>query len=210
MPTITTTNCRSPGGTYAPFDSADSNNFQTLLIKYVQLNSFRSGTVTTTAILPETSFVALCVSRKTTGAISRSSTGPAGNPWKISYAMSQYTLRGASLVTSPKTAKLASLPNPAQTLGTEDVSLNQSPGRNPAGQNNDGNWDIGSANMATGTLWAGRTRSSSTATWARFQPRQQTASSWTLEIVPPRGSPASHRAVCAGRRALWRTSARLA
>ena len=47
MPTITTTNCRSPGGTYAPFDSADSNNFQTLLIKYVQLNSFRSGTVTT-------------------------------------------------------------------------------------------------------------------------------------------------------------------
>ena len=36
--------------------------------------------------------------------------------------MSQYTLRGASLVTSPKTAKLASLPNPAQTLGTEDVS----------------------------------------------------------------------------------------
>src|SRR5689334_5812749 len=31
----------------AAYDSADSNNFHTLLIKYIQLNNFKSGTATT-------------------------------------------------------------------------------------------------------------------------------------------------------------------
>ncbi|MEK7678140.1 MAG: prepilin-type N-terminal cleavage/methylation domain-containing protein [Verrucomicrobiota bacterium] len=131
---------------YAPFDSADSNNFQTLLIKYVQLNSFRSGTVTTNSDFARNVFrCPVRLKENHWRNIKEFKPGLPGNPWKISYAMSQYTLRGfPPLVTSPKTAKLASLPNPAQTLGTEDVSyeLNH-PAVIRLDKNSDGNWDIG-------------------------------------------------------------------
>jgi len=68
-----------------------------------------------------------------------------GNPWKISYAMNQFTLLSyPPSVTSPKTAKSLTVSNPAQTLGVVDVSyeLNH-PAVINLGQGTDKFWDIG-------------------------------------------------------------------
>jgi prepilin-type processing-associated H-X9-DG protein len=68
-----------------------------------------------------------------------------GNPWKISYAMNQFTLAGyPPQVTSPKTERMSSLRNAAQTLAGVDVSYELN---HPAviwlGRLPDGTYDIG-------------------------------------------------------------------
>ncbi len=71
--------------------------------------------------------------------------GMPGNPWRISYAMNQSSLVGfPPAVTSPKTVTLASIREPAQTLGVTDVSYELN---HPAviwlGRASDGTYDLG-------------------------------------------------------------------
>jgi prepilin-type N-terminal cleavage/methylation domain-containing protein/prepilin-type processing-associated H-X9-DG protein len=107
----------------AAFDSSDSNNFHTLLIRYIQRNQFKSGRTT------EESDFARSVYRCPTRLKEHHSRYGAtfkgtGNPWKISYALNQYNLLGfAPSVTSPKTATLGSVRNPGQTFLGADVSF---------------------------------------------------------------------------------------
>jgi len=127
-------------------DSADVNNFHYLLQPYFQGRKFQSGTRTTnsdfaTSIYP-------CPERLKeyhyrTYKDYRS--GVPGNPWKISYALSQFTLVSfPSAVTSPKTEKMASLPRPAETLSGADVSLELNhPAIINLGRSGDGSHDIG-------------------------------------------------------------------
>jgi prepilin-type N-terminal cleavage/methylation domain-containing protein/prepilin-type processing-associated H-X9-DG protein len=129
---------------YAAYDSADSNNFQTLLIPYVLKNKFQAGTTTDNSDFAKIVF--RCPVRMQENHWRQYKNYPnMGNPWKISYAMNQFTLLSyPPNVTSPKTAKALSIRNPAQTLGTVDVSyeLNH-PAVINLGQATDGFWDIG-------------------------------------------------------------------
>jgi prepilin-type N-terminal cleavage/methylation domain-containing protein/prepilin-type processing-associated H-X9-DG protein len=128
----------------ASYDSADSNNFQTLLIPYVQKNKFVSGTTTDNSDFAKQVF--RCPVRMQENHWRQFKKYPnTGNPWKISYAMNQYTLLSyPSSVTSPKTAKALNVPSPSQTLGTVDVSyeLNH-PAVINLGPNPDKYWDVG-------------------------------------------------------------------
>jgi prepilin-type N-terminal cleavage/methylation domain-containing protein/prepilin-type processing-associated H-X9-DG protein len=128
----------------AAYDSADSNNFQTLLIPYVQKNKFQSGNTTENSDFAKQIF--RCPVRIQENHWRNYKKYPNfGNPWKISYAMNQYTLLSyPPSVTSPKTAKTLTIPSPAQTLGTVDVSyeLNH-PAVINLGPGADKNWDIG-------------------------------------------------------------------
>jgi prepilin-type N-terminal cleavage/methylation domain-containing protein len=129
---------------YAPFDSADSNNFETLLMPYIQAPVFRAGTTTSNSDFAKNIF--RCPTRLLENHYRQYKDYPGfANPWKISYAMSQYTLAAyPPSVTSPKTAKLQSVPNPSQTLGAVDVSyeLNH-PAVTRLDQEADKTWDIG-------------------------------------------------------------------
>ena len=129
---------------YAPFDSADSNNFETLLIPYVAQMKFQSGNTTETSDFAKNVF--RCPVRMLENHWRQHKIYPnMGNPWKISYAMNQYTLLSyPPSVTSPRTAKLNSVPSPSQTLGTVDVSyeLNH-PAVINLGKASDGTYDIG-------------------------------------------------------------------
>ena len=104
-------------------DDANKNNFQTLLINYVKGGNFVAGNATTNSDFAKNIF--RCPSRimeNHWGAF-RNYPGT-GNPWKISYAMNQFTLLSyAPAVTSTKTAKLSSVPNPSSTFLISDVSL---------------------------------------------------------------------------------------
>ncbi|MDH7503069.1 MAG: DUF1559 domain-containing protein [Verrucomicrobiota bacterium] len=134
---------------YAPYDSADSNNFQTLLIPYVLRYKFQSGTTTESSDFARVVF--RCPARMLENHWRSYKNYPGfSNPWKISYAMSQYTLAGFPPdVTSPKTGKLTTVPNPAQTLGTVDVSYELN---HPAviylGKTSEGFYDIGYKHMS--------------------------------------------------------------
>lgn len=128
----------------AAFDSADSNNFQTLLIPYVQRNKFQAGTTTANSDFAKQIF--RCPTRMQENHWRQYKQYPnMGNPWKISYAMNQYTLLSfPPSVTSPKTAQATTVPNPAQTLDSVDVSyeLNH-PAVINLGRGTDGFWDVG-------------------------------------------------------------------
>lgn len=128
----------------AAFDSADSNNFQTLLIPYVLKNQFQSGTTTESSDFAKTVF--RCPIRIQENHWRQYRDYPGfGNPWKISYAMSQYTLAGFPPVyTSPRTARMITVRNPTRTLGTVDVSyqLNH-PAVISLGRYDDHTWDVG-------------------------------------------------------------------
>ncbi|MBM3880639.1 MAG: type II secretion system protein [Verrucomicrobia bacterium] len=129
---------------YQPFDSADSNNFQTLLIPYIQKNNFQSGNTTESSDFAKSIF--RCPTRLLENHYRQHKNYPGfANPWKISYAMNQFTLLSyPPNVTSPKTARLGSVANPAQTLGTVDVSyeLNH-PAVIKLGPGSDKTWDVG-------------------------------------------------------------------
>jgi prepilin-type N-terminal cleavage/methylation domain-containing protein/prepilin-type processing-associated H-X9-DG protein len=128
----------------ASYDSADSNNFQTLLIPYIQKNKFQAGTTTSNSDFAKLIF--RCPVRMQENHWRQYKNYPnVGNPWKISYAMNQFTLLSyPPSVTSPKTAKALTVANPAQTLGTVDVSyeLNH-PAVINLGPSPDKYWDIG-------------------------------------------------------------------
>jgi prepilin-type N-terminal cleavage/methylation domain-containing protein/prepilin-type processing-associated H-X9-DG protein len=128
----------------AAWDSADSNNFQTLLIPYVAKASFQSSTNTENSDFARSVFRCPIRIRENHWRTYKDYPG-FGNPWKISYAMSQFTLVSyPPLVTSPRTAKLTSIPAPSQTLQVVDVSyqLNH-PAVISLGQGGDGNTDVG-------------------------------------------------------------------
>jgi prepilin-type N-terminal cleavage/methylation domain-containing protein/prepilin-type processing-associated H-X9-DG protein len=128
----------------ASYDSADSNNFQTLLIPYIAKGRFSSSTNTDSSDFAKTIF--RCPTRMIENHYRQYKNFPGfANPWKISYAMSQYTLAGyPPSVTSPKTLKLTAIRSPAQALGTVDVSYQLN---HPAVINldkaADGNFDVG-------------------------------------------------------------------
>lgn len=128
----------------APHDSADSNNFQTLLVPYVLRSKFQSGTTTENSDFAKQVF--RCPVRIQENHWRNYKKYPnMANPWKISYAMNQFTLLAyPPSVTSPKTARAGTIPSPSQTLGTVDVSyqLNH-PAVINLGPPPDGNWDVG-------------------------------------------------------------------
>ncbi len=129
---------------YAAYDSADSNNFQTLLIPYVARLKFNSSTNTASSDFAKNVF--RCPTRMLENHWRQYKNYPGfGNPWKISYAMSQYTLAEyPPRITSPKTAKLTSVVNPAQALGAVDVSFELNhPAVISLGPAGDGFWDVG-------------------------------------------------------------------
>jgi prepilin-type N-terminal cleavage/methylation domain-containing protein len=126
------------------YDNADSNNFQTLLIPYVIKNRFDSGTRTENSDFAKNIF--RCPTRMQENHWRQYKNYPnMANPWKISYAMNQFTLANfPPIFTSPKTAKLTAVPSPALTLGSVDVSYELN---HPAviilGKNPDNYWDVG-------------------------------------------------------------------
>jgi prepilin-type N-terminal cleavage/methylation domain-containing protein/prepilin-type processing-associated H-X9-DG protein len=128
----------------ASFDSADSNNFQTLLIQYIREKKFNAGTTTANSDFARNIFA--CPNRL---AEPHSRYGPVykgmGNPWKISYALSQFTLLSfPPAVTSPKTARQTAVRNPSDTFLGADVSyeLNH-PAISILGKQADGTHDVG-------------------------------------------------------------------
>ena len=128
----------------AALDSADSNNFHTLLIKYIQQNSFKSGGATTNSDFAKNIYRCPTRIQEDHSGYGRNYTG-VGNPWKISYAMNQYNLLSyAPSVTSPKTAKLGSVRSPAETFLGSDVSyvLNH-PAIISLAKQSDGRFDVG-------------------------------------------------------------------
>ena len=129
---------------YAAYDSADSNNFQTLLIPYVAKLKFASGNTTDSSDFAKNVF--RCPVRMQENHWRQYKNYPGfSNPWKISYAMSQYTLASyPPSVTSPRTVKLSAVVNPAQALGCVDVSseLNH-PAVISLTRGADGYWDVG-------------------------------------------------------------------
>jgi prepilin-type N-terminal cleavage/methylation domain-containing protein len=128
----------------AAYDSADSNNFQTLLIPYVAKLKFSSGNTTENSDFAKNVFRCPARIKENHWRLYKNYPGFA-NPWKISYAMSQYTLAGyPPAVTSPRTIKLSSIPAPAQSVAVVDVSyeLNH-PAVINLGKGGDGYYDIG-------------------------------------------------------------------
>src|SRR5439155_1832550 len=125
-------------------DDANKNNYQTLIVSYIKSSAFRAGTATTNSDFAQSVF--RCPTRLLENHWRQYRNYPGtGNPWKISYAMNQYVLMSfPPLVTSPKTAKLTSVPNPAQTFLIADVSkdLNH-PAIISLGRESDGTYDVG-------------------------------------------------------------------
>ena len=128
----------------ASLDDANSNNYQTLIVPYVLKPVFRAGTATTNSDFAQGVFQ--CPTRLMENHWRNFKDYPGtGNPWKISYAMNQYVLLSfPASVTSPKTAKLTSVRNPAQTFLIADVSkdLNH-PAITFLGPASDGTYDVG-------------------------------------------------------------------
>ena len=127
-------------------DSADVNNFHYLLQPYLKRTGFKAGT--TTANSDFASLIYPCPDRlKENHYRQYKNYGPGipGNPWKISYALSQYTLVSfPSAVTSPRTEKVTSVPRPSETLAGVDVSLELNhPAVSTLGRNGDGTYDLG-------------------------------------------------------------------
>jgi prepilin-type N-terminal cleavage/methylation domain-containing protein/prepilin-type processing-associated H-X9-DG protein len=103
-------------------DDASKNNFQTLLIKYLKNTAFQAGTATTNSDFASSIYPCPVRLRENHWRTYVKYNGT-GNPWKISYGMNQYTLLSfPPAVTSPRTAKLTSVPNPANTFLISDIS----------------------------------------------------------------------------------------
>ena len=127
-------------------DSADINNFHYLLQPYFRNQAFKSGTRTTNSDFA--TLIYPCPDRLRENhyrSFRYYVAGVPGNPWKISYALSQFTLKSfPSSVTSPKTEKLGGVPNPSLTLAGSDVSLDLNhPAIVNLGAGSDGLFDIG-------------------------------------------------------------------
>lgn len=129
----------------APHDDPNLNNFHYLLAPYLQRVAFRAGDRTTNSDFATTVFP--CPTRLLENhyrGYRLYRPGVPGNPWKISYGMSQFTLISyPPNVNKPNTVKFTSVAKPAQTLGVVDISyeLNH-PAVIHLGRNN-GYWDIG-------------------------------------------------------------------
>ena len=128
------------------FDSADVNNFHYLLQPYLQRTPFKAGNVTANSDFA--TLVYPCPDRLKENhyrQYKNYGSGVPGNPWKISYALSQYTLASfPSDVTSPRTEKLSSVPRPSDTLAGVDVSMELNhPAVSALGKNSDGTYDLG-------------------------------------------------------------------
>src|SRR5947208_10007082 len=125
-------------------DDANKNNYQTLIVSYIKSSAFRAGTATTNSDFAQSVF--RCPTRLLENHWRQYRNYPGtGNPWKISYAMNQYVLMSfPPLVTSPRTAKLTSVPKPADTFLIADVSKDLN---HPAiiilGKESDGSYDVG-------------------------------------------------------------------
>jgi len=106
----------------APNHDVYSNSFECLLVPYLFRSQFVVGTTTSNSDFAQNVFA--CPVRLKENLWGKYPYWPGfGNPWKISYAMSQYVLLGfPPAYTSPKTAKLSSAPHPAQTFLISDVS----------------------------------------------------------------------------------------
>ena len=127
-------------------DSADVNNFHYLLQPYLRSSTFKSGTRTTNSDFAASIYP--CPDRLKENhwrTYREYRAGTPGNPWKISYALSQYTLVSyPPQVTSPKTEKMASVPRPGETLAGVDVSMELNhPAVINLGRATDGTYDIG-------------------------------------------------------------------
>lgn len=123
-------------------DDASSNNFETLLFPYygrITFNASREGQNFTNSI-------SRCPTRMKENHWRhfRDYNGT-GNPWKISYAMNQHVLLSfPPSVTSPRTARLTVMSNPADTFLAADVSFQLNhPAIIQLGRQSDGNYDVG-------------------------------------------------------------------
>ncbi|HMO66841.1 MAG TPA: prepilin-type N-terminal cleavage/methylation domain-containing protein [Verrucomicrobiota bacterium] len=127
-------------------DSSDINNFHYLLQPYFESSKFSSGDRDTNSGFARTIYP--CPDRMKENhwrEYRASRPGVPANPWRISYALSQYTLAGYPPdVTAPKTEKLTAIPRPADTFAGSDVSLELNHvAIIHLGQAADGSWDIG-------------------------------------------------------------------
>jgi prepilin-type N-terminal cleavage/methylation domain-containing protein len=127
-------------------DSADVNNFHYLLQPYLKRTAFKAGNVTANSDFATTIYP--CPSRLKENHYRQYRTyvaGVPGNPWKISYALSQFTLVSfPPAVTSPRTQKISSVPRPSETLAGVDVSMELNhPAVSSLGRNPDGTYDLG-------------------------------------------------------------------
>ena len=127
-------------------DSADVNNFHYLLQPYFKRTTFKAGNVTANSDFATTIYP--CPARLKENHYRQYRTyasGVPGNPWKISYALSQFTLTSfPPAVTSPRTQKLSSVPRPSETLAGVDVSMELNhPAVSSLGRNPDGTYDLG-------------------------------------------------------------------
>jgi len=125
-------------------DDANKNNYQTLIVNYIKSSAFRAGTATTNSDFAQNVFRCPARLLENHWRQFRNYSGT-GNPWKISYAMNQYVLLSfPPSVTSPKTAKLTSVPRPTDTFLIADVSkdLNH-PAITILGKESDGSYDVG-------------------------------------------------------------------
>jgi len=102
-------------------DDPNSNNFHTLLTPYIKSAAFRAGANTEDSEFARNVF--RCPTRMREQLDNPAIPPPppynTKNPWRISYAMNQYTV---ITHTSPKTMKFASLIKPVDTLFVADVS----------------------------------------------------------------------------------------
>jgi prepilin-type N-terminal cleavage/methylation domain-containing protein len=125
-------------------DDANKNNYQTLIVAYIKSSPFQAGNNTANSDFAKNVFKCPTRLLENHWRQSKQFTGT-GNPWKISYAMNQYVLLSfPGSVTSPKTAKLGSVPRPVDTFLVSDVSkdLNH-PAITILGRHNDGSYDVG-------------------------------------------------------------------
>jgi prepilin-type N-terminal cleavage/methylation domain-containing protein/prepilin-type processing-associated H-X9-DG protein len=127
-------------------DSSDVNNFPPLLQPYLESKKFSSGDRDTNSGFARTIYP--CPDRMKENHWREHKEyrpGLPANPWRISYALSQYTLAGYPPdVTAAKTEKLSAIPRPADTFAGADVSLELNHvAIIHLGQASDGSWDIG-------------------------------------------------------------------
>jgi len=127
-------------------DDANVNNFQYLLAPYLKRTAFKAGSLTRDSDFASGIYPCPVRLKENHWRQYKNYTSSVpGNPWKISYAMNQYTLLSfPPSATSPKTAKFGAAANPAQTLLIVDVSyeLNH-PAFIRLDKNSDGTYDVG-------------------------------------------------------------------
>ncbi len=106
-------------------DDANVNNFHYLLTPYLMSGKFDAGTLTVNSDFAEGIYPCpIRLREKHWRNLDVFRPGMPGNPWKISYAMNQFTLLSyPPHVTSPHTAKLGTVPEPTRTLQAVDVSF---------------------------------------------------------------------------------------